>query len=94
MENAVAGASAPTGLGIQSHIVLMVCGRWWVDIEGKGFGPCVDQADACHMAINLAQTFGDDARRREVVLMRPDGGHSKIWASWLPPASATYPMAA
>ncbi len=62
----------------------MVCANWWVDIEGKGFGPCIDRADACRMAISLAETFGDESRKREVVLMQPKGRHEQIWASWKP----------
>lgn len=63
------------------YIVLLSLGRWWVDFEGKPFGPFTDKEEARRSAIEIARVFGDEDRERQVVVVREGGGFDIVWTS-------------
>lgn len=65
-------------------IVIQSMGQWWVDCEGKAYGPFETADEAKIEAIRIAITYGDDSRRSEVFVSEPGGGPRRIWAAPLP----------
>lgn len=63
------------------YIVFQSLNRWWVDFEGKAYGPFNDPEDARKSGIEIARIFGDETRMREVVVMRDGRGHDVVWSS-------------
>jgi hypothetical protein len=64
-------------------VVLQSGGRWWVDCEGKAYGPFPDGDTAKLDAIKLARSFGDPLRQ-SMVFAHIDGEVKLIWAGPLP----------
>jgi len=62
-------------------IVIESLGQWWVDCEGKAYGPFVSKDEAKIEAIRIAITYGDNDRRSEVFISEPDGAPRRIWAA-------------
>lgn len=63
------------------YIVIQSLGRWWVDFEGKPYGPFDDPEDARNSAIEIARVFGDEHRVREVIVVREGRGYDVVWSS-------------
>jgi hypothetical protein len=47
-------------------IIIESLGAWWVDCEGKAYGPFDSSAEAAIAAKRIALTYGDDTRRSDV----------------------------
>lgn len=62
------------------YIVIEAMGAWWVDCEGKAYGPFDSDETARTEARRIALAYGDEARRPEVWAAEPDGTHRRIWA--------------
>lgn len=62
-------------------IVIESMGQWWVDCEGKAYGPFESQDEAQVEAKRIAVTYGDQNRRSEVFVAEPDGHHRRIWVA-------------
>jgi len=62
-------------------IVIESLGQWWVDCEGKAYGPFVSKDEAKIEAIRIAITYRDTARRSEVFITEPEGSPRRIWAA-------------
>lgn len=62
-------------------IVIESMGAWWVDCEGKAYGPFESKDQAQLEATRIAVTYGDAGRRSEVFVADPDGTHRRIWAA-------------
>jgi hypothetical protein len=62
-------------------IVIESMGQWWVDCEGKAYGPFASRDEAQIEAVRIAITYGDRSRRSEVFVSEPDGTHRRIWAA-------------
>lgn len=60
-------------------IVIESMGSWWVDCEGKPYGPFDSSTDAAVAAKRIALTYGDDHHRSQVYAGAPHGGHQLIW---------------
>jgi hypothetical protein len=59
------------------YLVIESMGSWWVDCEGKPFGPFEEMDEATQGAIKLAEIFGDPDR--QALVMAPDeAGHFHI----------------
>lgn len=60
------------------HYLVVHCrDTWWVDCDGKAFGPCASKEAAIHSAQKLISIFEDPARRAEI--WAPDeGGRTKL----------------
>lgn len=68
-------------------IVIESMGSWWVDCEGKAYGPFDSREDAQSEARRIAITYGDGERRSEVFAPTDQGSHRLIWKGPLPTAS-------
>ena len=53
--------------------------RWWVDCEGKAYGPFATREDAALEATRLARTFGDSLRQSEVWMPDDTGKLHRVW---------------
>jgi hypothetical protein len=62
-------------------IVIESVGQWWVDCEGKAYGPFETQDEAKIEAVRIAITYGDRDRRSEVFVANADGAPRRIWAA-------------
>jgi hypothetical protein len=62
-------------------IVIESMGSWWVDCEGKAYGPFTSKDEAQIEAVRIAITYGDADRRSEVFISEPDGTPRRIWAA-------------
>ena len=60
-------------------IVIESMGSWWVDCEGKSYGPFDTRDDAQAEARRIANTDGDEGRRSEVFAPTDDGSHRLVW---------------
>lgn len=67
-------------------IVIESMGSWWVDCEGKAYGPFDSREDAQGEARRIAITYGDQERRSEVFAPTKDGSHRLIWKGPVPTA--------
>ena len=47
-------------------IVIEVGDKWFVDCEGKGYGPFAGKDDAILEGTRLARTFGEDSRQSQL----------------------------
>jgi hypothetical protein len=65
------------------YIVIEAMGAWWVDCEGKAFGPFDSEEIARSEAPRIALAYGDETRRAEVWATEPNGPR-RIWAGPLP----------
>jgi hypothetical protein len=62
-------------------IVIESMEQWWVDCEGKAYGPFASKDEAQIEAVRIAITYGDISRRSEVFVAESDGSHRRIWAA-------------
>lgn len=62
-------------------IVIESMGSWWVDCEGKSYGPFETRDDAQGEARRIAITYGDERRRSQVFSAELDGTHRLIWTA-------------
>jgi len=65
-------------------IVIESMGSWWVDCEGKAYGPFYDRNDAVGEARRIALTYGDETRRSQIYAAEPGGSHRLVWSGPLP----------
>lgn len=56
-------------------IVIESLGAWWVDFEGKPYGPFEDEAAALEGAKRVSSAFGDSSRESRVLVRGSDGRH-------------------
>ncbi len=64
-------------------IVIASKGSWWIDCEGKSYGPLDDRQAAIENARRIAQTYGDPKRRADIWV--PDDDR-KMQLHWSGPA--------
>lgn len=60
-------------------IVIYSRDTWWVDCEGKGYGPFPSLDEARREARRLAEVFGDPSRRCLVFAPDLDGDQELVW---------------
>jgi hypothetical protein len=60
-------------------IVIQSRGAWWVDREGRSYGPFLNQREAEQYARKIAETDGDPKRRSEVWAPGLGGGPVLRW---------------
>lgn len=54
-------------------VVIRVREDWWIDNEGKAFGPFASREAACAASSRIARAFGDP-KRRTLVYWPDDAG--------------------
>lgn len=60
-------------------LVVRSADRWWVECEGKSFGPFEDIDEATHNAIRYAQVFVDEVRQSQVWAPDATGRMRQVW---------------
>ncbi|HEV7276310.1 MAG TPA: hypothetical protein VGN80_08485 [Devosiaceae bacterium] len=65
-------------------VVIFSNDAWWIDCEGKSYGPFEDQKAAEGNAVRLAETFGDAARRSLVYSPDHLGRLRLLWSEAKP----------
>jgi len=61
-------------------IVIESQGNWWVDCEGKAYGPLPNRDGAIQHALKIAETFTDSERQPQVWTTTPGERPTMIWA--------------
>jgi hypothetical protein len=62
-------------------IVIEAMGQWWVDCEGKAYGPFESADEAKMEAVRIAVAYGDEGRRSEVFITEQGRAPRRIWAA-------------
>lgn len=65
-------------------IVIQSQGNWWVDCEGKAYGPMKDRDTAIQHAREIAQAFTDPERQPQVWTTKTGERPTMIWAGAAP----------
>ena len=60
-------------------IVIHVGKSWWIDNEGKSYGPFLNREQAGAEALQIAKLFGDKGRISQIYWPADDGKHKLIW---------------
>lgn len=68
-------------------VVIRTPSAWWVDCEGKAYGPFGSRQEAADNAVRLAEAYGDPARRSDVYVPDEDEKLRLVWSSPPPPPS-------
>jgi len=61
-------------------LVIWSSGQWWVDCEGRSFGPFDGAAEATAAAIRYAEVFTADDRESQVWAPDETGRMRQVWA--------------
>jgi hypothetical protein len=69
-------------------VVIESRGSWWVDCEGRAFGPLESKAEAASYAQKLADIHSDPDRRSDVWVPADDGKLRLIWSGPAPVRAA------
>lgn len=67
-------------------VVIFSNETWWIDCEGKSYGPFEDQRAAEEDAVRLAEAFGDPSRRSLVYAPDELGTLRLLWSEAQPPS--------
>lgn len=62
-------------------LVVKSVNQWWVDCEGKSFGPFMSIKDATSSAVRYAEIFTDDSRQSQVWAPAEDGRMRRVWVA-------------
>lgn len=68
-------------------VVIRTPTAWWVDCEGKAYGPFDTRDAAAEEAVRLAQAFGDPGRRSDVYVPDDSQKLRLVWSE--PPKNIT-----
>jgi hypothetical protein len=63
------------------YVVILSRSRWWVDFEGKAYGPFDTKELAAAEARHLAQFSAHSGRSSEVLVPDEGGRHRVVWTS-------------
>lgn len=77
------------------YIVIQSRNKWWVDLEGRGFGPFFTREAAALEAKSMAQKAEYTTRNSEVLVPDAQGKYWVVWSSAargpITPRSASLP---
>ena len=65
-------------------LVVQAREQWWVDCEGKSFGPFDTAEQATANAIRYAEVFGDAGRQSQVWAPDDTGRMRQVWSGNAP----------
>ena len=65
-------------------IVIQSQGNWWVDCEGKAYGPMPNRDGAIVHAREIAKAFADPDRQPQVWTTKPGERPTMIWSGSVP----------
>ena len=63
------------------YLVLLSQDSWWVDLEGKAFGPFTSRESAALEARSMARFQAHSGRESEVLVPDAEGRYWVIWSS-------------
>lgn len=63
------------------YLVLLSQNNWWVDLEGKAFGPFTSRENAALEARSMARFQAHSGRESEVLVPDAAGKYWVIWSS-------------
>lgn len=63
------------------YVVIFSRDSWWVDFEGRAYGPFGTREVAATEARQLAQFSAHSGRSSEVLVPDDSGRHKVVWAS-------------
>jgi len=72
------------------YLVVESLGKWWVDCEGKPFGPFDEMTSATAGAIRLAEVFGDEERQLQVMVPDGEGQFRVVWERFGPTSDVPF----
>jgi hypothetical protein len=61
-------------------VVIRAPTAWWVDCEGKAYGPFETREEAAESAVHLARAFGDPERRSDVYVPDDSQKLRLVWS--------------
>jgi hypothetical protein len=67
------------------YTVIRVREAWWVDCEGKAYGPFEDMDEATKYARVIAETYGPHDRQSEVWAPDESGRPRRVWSGQVTP---------
>ena len=62
------------------YIVIKSQDAWWVDCEGRSFGPVPTKEEASRYARQVAEIFGEKTLRRDVWVPDDAGKLKLVWS--------------
>lgn len=65
-------------------LVVAARGQWWVDCEGKSYGPFETAERATANAVRFGEVFGDAGRQSQVWAPDDDGRMRQVWSGARP----------
>jgi len=65
-------------------LVVRARGEWWVDCEGKSYGPFENVDHATSNAVRFGQVFGDAGRQSQVWAPDDSGRMRQVWSAAAP----------
>jgi hypothetical protein len=69
----------PVRTSICHYFVVSIDGAWWVDFEGKPFGPMSSKEEAISSTIHLIEVFGDPNRPADIWAPDESGRAKLMW---------------
>jgi hypothetical protein len=63
------------------YIVIFSKGRWWIDCEGKPYGPFDNEADAIAEGPKFITLMGNPDHRNDLYVRDDDGRYRVVWSS-------------
>ena len=65
--------------GTCHYIVVRIGEAWWVDVEGKPFGPWESRDHAVSASKKLIEAFADDTRPADIWAPADDDRMERVW---------------
>lgn len=62
-------------------VVILSRNSWWVDFEGRAYGPYASREEAADEARQQAQYSAHSGRESEVLVPDDSGRHRVVWTS-------------
>ena len=75
-------------------VVIQSRNNWWVDFEGRAYGPFPSREEAAEEARHQAQYSAHSGRESEVLVPDDSGRHRVVWTSAQEPLAGDLPRAA
>jgi hypothetical protein len=63
------------------YIVIYSQDGWWIDYEGKPYGPFASEAEAVAEAPDFINLMGNPDHRNELYVRGDDGRYKMVWSS-------------
>lgn len=71
------------------YVVIESCGKWWVDLEGKAYGPYASKTQAIEEGRSLARFAAHSGKHSELLAQNDHGRYIVLWDSVNEPHAAS-----